>query len=470
MSEVVVVRVPGGHDITTATIADRVSALQELLSSQRELVFLLTDVSRETFLNFFAASDAPCAVALLDTGLSDALLGPLIELYQPRVIIAPEGRALPAAAGEARESGVPGVLVRDVPPCEVHPDLAVLLTTSGSTGSPKFVRLSQQNIDHNTEAIVASLRISDRDVTPTMLPLHYSFGMSIANTYRQAGAQLVLTQKSVIEPGFWQECGELKVTSLSGVPSTYAMLKRLDFAAKLLPQVPSLTTLTQAGGKLAPELIQEFSETMHARGGLLYVMYGQTEAAPRLTCLPGEELPARLGSVGTALKDGTIEILDAAGTVGPVGTVGEIRYRGPNVMMGYAERPADLLEGDVFGDELLTGDLGYLDDEGFLFITGRTKRIAKISGMRVSLDEIEQKIDKAGQVAAVAHPSGDGVVVFCDWNDEAFFKAETRRVLRELKLPPKTLTLRYLAEIPTLANGKLDYKGLEAELAGEGSR
>ncbi|GAB3865821.1 hypothetical protein GCM10027610_116700 [Dactylosporangium cerinum] len=178
------------------------------------------------------------------------------------------------------------------------------------------------------------------------------------------------------------------MTSLALVPSQYEMLRRLRFDPW---RYPSLRTLTQAGGRLRAELVRDFHDRMASAGGRLFVMYGQTEAAPRLTTLPADRLAEKLGSVGPAVPGGrlTVRLEDGTETTEP-GVVGEVLYRGPNVMMGYAETAADLARGDEQGGLLETGDLGHLDEEGYLFIDGRLKRFGKVFGVRLNLDDIER--------------------------------------------------------------------------------
>jgi acyl-CoA synthetase (AMP-forming)/AMP-acid ligase II len=348
-----------------------------------------------------------------------------------------------------------------VPGTPTAPDLAVLLSTSGSTGSPKLVRLSRENIRSNAQAIASSLALRPQDRAVTSLPLFYSFGMSLITSHMMAGSSVLVTNRSVLEREFWANADDGGVTHLAGVPQTYAMLKRLGFSSM---ELPHLRGLLQAGGRLDPRLIAEFSADAADRGRQFFVMYGQTEAAPRMACLPPERLPEKIGSAGLALEGGRFKILDESGVALEAGKQGEIVYSGPNVMMGYAEVREDLTRGDDTGGELHTGDLGHLDDEGFLFITGRTKRIAKIAGARVSLDEVEAMLDSLSAVAAVA-TSEDGIAVFTTTNDRAKIDAARRRLSHDLGAPFSLLRFVAVDELPLLSSGKVDYARL-SELGG----
>ncbi len=413
---------------------------------------------------FLALLEARHPVALIDSGIAWPMIADLIDRYRPDLLVDPAGKhsrelasSPQGARGRLTERTV--WLASDGGP-EPHTDLAVLLTTSGSTGSPKFVRLSSNNIRVNAEQIVDSLGITADDRGVTALPLFYSFGMSVLTSHALAGSPVLVTAASVVEESFWSDLVRYEVSVLPGVPATYSMLKRLGFDRRDLPR---LRALIQAGGRLDPELVTFFHRVMTRRGGRFFVMYGQTEASPRISCLPSERLPEKLGSVGLPLPGGKLAIRGKDGGEVGAGTTGEVVYRGPNVMMGYAESRDDLALGDTCAAVLATGDLGYLDDEGFLYLTGRSNRICKLAGGRVSLDDIEIMsawiLRGEAQVAAV--DGGDlGVSLFTTALEPAAI--DLRHALaRELRVPPKLIVVCAVDRIPQLPNGKTDYAALE---------
>jgi acyl-CoA synthetase (AMP-forming)/AMP-acid ligase II len=326
----------------------------------------------------------------------------------------------------------------------VHPDLAVLLTTSGSTGNPKLVRLSAEAVRSNAEQIAEVLRIGEGDVAITTLPLFYSYGMSVLNSHLLRGATLILERTGIMQRDFWTAVTEHEVTSMAFVPYQYEMLRRLRFDPA---KYPSLRNLTQAGGRLRTDRVTEFAQKMAATGGKLFIMYGQTEAAPRMATLPPERLEEKLGSVGTALPGGSFAIEDD-----------EVVYRGPNVMMGYADTAADLAKGDEQGGELRTGDLGRLDEEGFLYITGRTKRMAKVFGVRINLDDVEKNFP----VAAVA--GDDKLNVFAEGVSDDEARDLRTKIAEWLGTHFSGISVRSVDALPLLPNGKIDYRALEASL------
>lgn len=324
---------------------------------------------------------------------------------------------------------------------EVHPDLALLLTTSGSTGDPKLVRLSRSAVLANAGQVAESLGVTGDDVAITTLPLFYSYGLSVLHSHLLRGATVVLERTGIMQKDFWAAVGEHGVTSLAFVPSQYEMLRRLRFDPA---RYPSVRTLTQAGGRLRTDLVADFAARMDAVGGRMFVMYGQTEAAPRMACLPPSRLTAKLGSAGQAMPGGAFTIED-----------GEVVYQGPNVMMGYAETAADLARGDDLAGVLHTGDLGHLDDEGFLFITGRRKRMAKVFGVRINLDDVEKHFP----VAAVA--GDDKLHVFTQDED---VRALRSKIAEWLGTHFTGVDVRTIPSLPLLPNGKTDYRALEASL------
>ena len=280
-----------------------------------------------------------------------------------------------------------------------------MLTTSGSTGSVKLVRLSHENLEANAAAIATYLALGPDDRGVTSLPLHYCYGLSVLHSHLAAGASVALTDLSVTDPCFWGRVRDAGVTGLAGVPYTFDLLDRVGFADMDLPH---LRYVTQAGGRMAPERVTHWADTGRRQGWDLYVMYGQTEATARMAYLPPDQALLRPDAVGRAVPGGELRI-DRPATAGP-DEPGEILYRGPNVMLGYAEVPADLALGRTV-TELRTGDLGHLDDDGFLHVVGRAGRFLKLFGLRVDLDAAERIL------------ADDGVDAVCTGDDEALVVA-----------------------------------------------
>ncbi len=451
--DVLLIDAATGREVTVGDVEARSIQLRQ---DEIRLAFLLCEQSTPTVTDFLALMHARVPVALIDGSVPLSVLQDLVRRYEPDTVVAP-----PAAT--ALLNGLDGGVIEaerwranGSSTLTPHPDLAVLLSTSGSTGSPKFVRLSRKAIAANAIAIGRSLSLTSTDRVVTSLPLHYSFGMSLVTSHIWAGSAAVVTSRSILDRQLWDEMRHHCVTHFAGVPQTFLMLKRLKFSDR---DLPSLRALLQAGGRLEPAVIREFAEDCARKDRRFFVMYGQTEASPRMACLPPDRVLEKLGSVGLPLDGGLFTILGDEGQELEPGLSGEICYAGPNVMMGYASCRDDVAKGDELGGRLHTGDLGYLDEEGYLFLTGRKKRIAKISGIRISLDEVEGMVAAIAPVAAVA--AGDeGVVIFTTCADPEKVRQAHARLARDLGVPPRTIQVRRTAELPLLASGKVDYRKL----------
>ncbi len=310
------------------------------LGDHKQLVFLLCRNDVFTAVAYAATQRSGHAVALVDGARPVSNHVSLLRTYRPDWIVGPIGTA---AALEAAglvpgrvEAMADGELVGAVfeAGAALHPELAVLLSTSGTTGSSKYVRLSARNLASNAESIVRYIGLTPDERPITSLPLHYSFGLSVLNSHWLAGAAVVLSTQTVIQRHFWESVERLACTSLAGVPYTYQMLERVGYRDM---DLPSVRTMQQAGGALDRALTASYAEHMQAKHGRFFVMYGQTEATARIAYVPPHELADKLGSAGIAVPGGELSILDARADAPDQPPTGEVVYEGPNVMLGYAE-------------------------------------------------------------------------------------------------------------------------------------
>jgi long-chain acyl-CoA synthetase len=333
----------------------------------------------------------------------------------------------------------------------IAPELALLLPTSGSTGSPKLVRLSYRNLQANACSIVSYLEITAEDRCITSMPMAYSYGLSVLHSHLLTGAQSLMTTSSFLQREFWTFLREHRPTALAGVPYHYEVM----LSRRLLDQdLPGLRTLTQAGGRLAPDRIAQVQTIASQRGWRFFVMYGQTEATARIAYVPVQQLRDKIGSIGIAIPDGHLS-LDSS--------TRELLYTGPNVMLGYSESRADLAKGDEMGGRLSTGDVADRDREGFYYIVGRLKRFVKIFGKRFSLDDIEAFLSKHMGRAVACFGADDRVCIAIDSGTD---EQTTSQVLHGvLHIHPTAFRIVRLDSLPRLANGKLDYQSL-TELVG----
>jgi long-chain acyl-CoA synthetase len=402
---------------------------------QRQLGFLFASNTLRSLVTYLACLRTGHVPLLLPPALAPALREQLLTVYQPRWVF---------------DAGVLTRQPHETP--ALHPDLALLLSTSGSTGSPKLVRLSHRALQSNAAAIARFLELGPGECAITTLPPHYSYGLSVINSHLQAGARIVLTERSVLERPFWEQVSAADVTSLAGVPSFYQLLHRTGFDRRALP---ALRTLTQAGGKLEERLTRWLLDLARQRGWRVFVMYGQTEATARISYVPPEHLAQKIGAIGIAIPGGALS-LDSE--------TREMIYEGPNVMMGYAEQRADLARGDELSGVLRTGELGRVDDDGFFYLTARLKRFVKLAGHRVDLDAVEQMLQHELQMPVAAGGRDDALAVCVEARDEALAARAAALLHERYRLHASLYRVVVAHALPLLASGKKDYAAVMALL------
>ena len=423
------------ESITYAALRTRVSRRAEALSSLTgDIVFLGAATGVPTVVDYLALTEIGATVAMLDPSTPSDSLNRWTAAYEPAAWWGFDHRPETRSGSE-----------RMTPREE-----AALLPTSGSTGNPRFVRLSMDNLMVNAQQIRDALRISPIERALAHLPLYYSYGLSVLNSHLIAGATLVLCRDAAVRPEFWRAMHEYKVTSVSGVPYHYEIFIRTGL---LSLDLPDLRHLTQAGGRMPADRITQVHEAMSPRGVDLWIMYGQTEATARISVLPPEDLDGGLGSVGMAVPGGTLGI-----DTSQCQDVGEVVFTGPNVMLGYAAGLSDLEQGDLQHGVLRTGDVGRLDANGRLWVTGRLKRIAKVFGTRMNLDDLEVQLGPFGRVAIIE--DSDRLAVFVEAGRAPIDLA--RRMERAMRLPYGSIRVHLVAALPTMASGKIDHHQLRA--------
>lgn len=436
-------------------------------AGKRCLVFCLCENAPGSLLGYVAFVNNRIVPLLLDANLDHTLLEQLMQTYRPKYLWAPT-RLVPQLRSSMTSGGKePAVAYSDMDfsllctgyedGFPLHDDLALLLTTSGSTGSPKLVRQSYANIKANTESIVEYLQITEAERPITTLPMSYTYGLSIINSHLYVGASLIMTMTSLMERAFWQCFKEKQATSFGGVPYIYEMLEKLRFFRM---ELPSLRTMTQAGGKLSPELHNKYAEFAHRTGRKFFVMYGQTEATARMAYLPFEKSIEKKGSMGIAIPGGKFSLIDIDGrTIEDADVTGELVYEGANVTLGYAQSGADLANGDERRGKLETGDMAKRDDEGYYYIVGRKKRFLKIFGSRVNLDETERLIKGAfEQLDCACAGIDDRMTVYV--TDETLCDAVQKFLTMKMGLHHSAFHVAAIDKIPRNDAGKILYSEL----------
>ena len=429
-----------GSTCTYAGLAVRADAVAARLGEHRRLVLVEAVNDLDGVVAYLGALRGGHVVLLASPG--DDRSADLVSTYEPDVVIS-EGLAIvDRHVGTAHD---------------LHPDLALLLSTSGSTGSPKLVRLSHANLEANAASIAAYLGLRADDRAITSLPLQYCYGLSVLHSHLTVGAGVVCTGASVVDPCFWDTVDRHGVTNVAGVPHTFDLLARTDFADR---SHPSLRFLTQAGGRMDPEQVRRWHRTGQQRGFDLYVMYGQTEATARMAYLPPSMVEDRAGAVGVALPGGSFRL---APVEGADPDQGELVYAGPNVMLGYAGEPADLALGRTV-EELHTGDLARIDQDGVVEIVGRLGQFVKVFGLRLDLRRLSDLLTGNGIDAECLGDDHGLAIAVLDGHDLADVRA---LLCARTGLPPAAISVARIHDVPRLANGKLDAGTLTAIVRAE---
>lgn len=427
---------------------------------KRCLVFNLCANEIGSLVGYIGFLNANIVPVMLKADLDEILLTNMIETYKPTYLHLPSILADKFDKFEKVYSNIGYTLLKTnfIEEFELNEDLALLLTTSGSTGSPKLVRQSYKNIEANTNSIVEYLQLNETERAITTLPMNYTYGISIINTHLWVGASIILTEKGLMQKEFWQQMKDFEATSFAGVPYTYEMLDKLRFFRMNLP---SLRYMTQAGGKLSPELHHKFAQWASDNNKKFIVMYGQTEATARMSYLPAEKSLEKYGSMGIAIPNGKFYLIDVNGEkIKTPEVVGELVYEGANVTLGYAECGYDLLKGDERHGKLITGDMAKFDKDGFFYIVGRKKRFLKIYGNRVNLDETERLIKTEFKDLECACTGVDDSMIIYTTNPiendniMAFVTSKTG-------INKAAFKIRNIDEIPKNEAGKTLYKELE---------
>jgi acyl-CoA synthetase (AMP-forming)/AMP-acid ligase II len=425
-------------ELTYRELATRVDATARRLGSQRRLVLLAATNTVDSVVTYLAALSSGHPV-LLVPGDRDESLRSLVAAYDPDVVAGPAGTGWML---EERRAGSRH---------DLHPDLALLLSTSGSTGSPKLVRLSHDNLQANADSIAEYLEIRSTDRAATTLPMHYCYGLSIVNSHLLRGAALILTDLSVADSCFWDLFRKHRGTTLAGVPYTFDLLDRVGFASMRLPH---LRYVTQAGGRLAPDRVARYAALGQRNGWDLFVMYGQTEATARMAYLPPDLAESHPQAIGVPIPGGSFRLEPVAEWPEP--DTGELVYSGPNVMLGYAERPADLRLGRTV-QELHTGDVARRCPDGLFELVGRRSRFAKILGLRIDLQRVEAMLEEHGADACCLDGDNELAVAVAGTGDP---RGVQRLVSRACALPARAVRVSCVPELPRLATGKPDYEAL----------
>jgi len=418
--------------LTYRELAEEVTTVAAELGTERRLVLVETRNELATLLAYLGALAAGHVVIPLPAGGDHEAV---IRTYAPDLIV---------------RGGI--VEHRHTPARRMHPELAMLMSTSGSTGSPKLVRLSRANLAANAESIGQYLDIRQNDRAATTLPMSYCYGLSVIHSHLLGGAGIILTDRSVVDDEFWEAFRRHRGTTFAGVPHTFDLLDRIGFDGSA---VPELRYVTQAGGRLSPGQVRRFAALGSQHGWDLFVMYGATEATARMAYLPTELAFDNPSCIGIPIPGGEFHI---ERTEDGADGIGELVYRGPNLMMGYATAPDDLTLGRCVG-ELRTGDIARRHPNGLYEVLTRSSRYVKMYGLRIDLQHVEESLRGRGVSAICTDGDGHLLVAAADRPEGCDVRLAAAAASG---LPPAAVRVFDVDELPLLPTGKPDYEAVRA--------
>ncbi len=454
------VRDDSGHALCYREVCEAIAAF-DALKLARAVVFCLCENSAGSLIGYLAFENNGQVPLLLSAGMDEGLRAGLAEAYRPSYWWVPAEKA-GGLGGKAIHEALGYVLLETGnPPYPLNEKLSMLLTTSGSTGSPKLVRHKYGNLEANAENVAKVFAWREEEVGICDLPMNYTMGLNVINSHLVAGATVLMVKASLIEPEFWTFIRENGGTSFCGVPFSYEMMRRVGFDKM---DLPALTTLAEGGGKLTDRMFTWIATYAKNNGKRFCATFGTSETSARMAFLDPDRALEKIGSMGKAIPNGELFLLDETAD-GDGYVSGELGYRGPNVTMGYAMNREDLAKGDEFRGEYHTGDIARRDPEGFYYIIGRKGRFLKLFGLRVSLDETER-------ILKTQYPGSDFV---CIGDDRQMTIVTTDETLREDIIPfisgktnlhRSAFRVAVIDEIPRNEYGKVRFGELEKQVAG----
>ncbi len=442
-----------GEKVTYGKIIEFAETFQKFIKN-RTLIFVLSSNCVGAVMGYLGAMINHVVPLMLGVSMDQELLEELTSTYQPQYMWKP----VEMVANEEIlfKSYQYALVATGWPSYSMYEDLSLLLTTSGSTGSPKLVRHSYENLEAQARNISAFFELNTAEKPMLDLPINYTYGLSVLNSHLYSGATVLLTSLNVLNLQYWDFFKREGATSFTNVPYSYELLKKLRFFRM---ELPSLKTLSQGGGKLREELQREFAEYAKQTGRRFIITYGQTEGSARMSYLPAEYAGEKCGSIGRAIPNGHLYLVDEAGNeIRKAEVIGEMVYQGPNVTLGYAQSKDDLLLQDERQGVLYTGDMAKTDKDGFFYIVGRKKRFLKLCGYRIGLDECENIIKSAFNVECACVGNDECMHIYV--TTEQYHDKIRRYIADKTNINSSVFQVYFIDKLPRNEAGKILYNKL----------
>lgn len=444
-----------GNILTYGKLSNEIRELSAHVQA-RAVIFCLCKNTVGSLLGYLAFVEADAVPLMLSSKIDKGLLKKLLETYTPAYIWCPTEMKDSLEAECTEERYGYSLLRTDAVFYPIHEQLQLLMTTSGSTGSPKLVRYKKGNLEANAKNVAIAFGWTAEERPVCDLGMQYTMGLNVINTHLYVGATILLTTHNLMSAEFWDYIKAEKATNFTGVPFSYEIFTRLRFQKMDLPY---LTTLAEGGGKLTDKRFIELAEYAKNNRKRFIATFGTTETSARLSLLPPEMALDKVGSIGRAIPEGELFLIDGEGNVlEDMVAEGEMCYRGPNVTMGYGISKEDLAKGDEWQGVYHTGDLARRDEDGCYYITGRLSRFLKLLSYRVSLDQCERLIQEQFGIDCACTGTDQRMDIYI--TDESKIKDVQNFVCDKTGLFKNLFKVFVIDEIPRNESGKIKYKDL----------
>lgn len=442
-------------DFKYGDLTSYVNDFSLFLNGERRLILNITCNSFDSLVGYFSFLNCNATQILIDHTDKEDYYSRIISEYKPNFIWCP--KSLFPNAAVVIEFETYKLIQCSEYIHDIHDELKLLLTTSGSTGNFKLVKLSEYNLIENASSISKFLNINSNSRAITILPMSYSYGLSVINSFFYSGASIVLNDYSITQKEFWVLFNDYDVNHFYGVPYTYEIIDNFRLYNKFQGK---RIQFTQAGGYLNKMVKEKIMNFCKGNNHEFIVMYGQTEATARMSYVPGNRLYDHIESIGVPIPNGQFTILDQSGNdITSTNKQGDLVYNGPNVMLGYSTNLSDLGTKEVTDETLHTGDIAYKTLDGFYYIVGRKKRFVKLFGNRVSLDELES-ICKVITNECVCIGKNDSILILVT---NAKTTADlSEHILSKTLLQSRDFNIKVVDKMIRNSSGKILYTQMEA--------
>ena len=454
----VAIRDSEGHVLTYGKLKEVMVKIGKKIQ-ERCVTFCLCRNNAGGVVGYLGMTEADTVPLMLDSQLDEELFQRFYDMYSPSYLWIPEEK-IKDIKGTIMYSELGYCLVKTgLLPYPLNSDLQLLMTTSGSTGSPKLVRYKKGNLEANARNVAEAFGWSEKERPVCDLGIQYTMGLNVVNTHLYVGATLLLTTSNLMSSDFWDFVKMEKATNFTGVPFSYEILSRLRFTQM---EFPDLTTLAQGGGKLTDKRFHEYAVYAKENNKRFIATFGTTETAARMSILSSEEAERKTGSIGKAIPEGELFLIDNEGRIQTeMEAEGELCYKGPNVTMGYAYNKADLDKGDEWKGEFHTGDLAKRDKEGFYYIVGRKSRFLKLLSYRISLDQCENMIREQFEIDCACTGNDQQMKIYI--TEDNYKEKIIEFICSKTNLYRTLFKVRKVNFIERTSSGKIKYDKLKDE-------